>query len=154
MNKATKTIPYKALGLLCILMISIGIMNTSMAQDTSKSLIDLNNSKIVKKDCFKNLNESMCRIKKLFEELNVKFDVAPKFPSLLNCNSVLAPAGFDKPVAPVGPSGPVLPVRPTCTSIPKTLVSASCAGYLCANAKRGALDTKPSFACSTNAFTL
>ena len=49
MNKATKTIPYKALGLLCILMISIGIMNTSMAQDTSKSLIDVNNSKIVKK---------------------------------------------------------------------------------------------------------
>ena len=49
MNKATKTISYKALGLLCILMISIGIMNTSMAQDTSKSLIDVNNSKIVKK---------------------------------------------------------------------------------------------------------
>ena len=49
MNKATKTIPYKALGLLCILMISIGIMNTSIAQDTSKSLIDVNNSKIVKK---------------------------------------------------------------------------------------------------------
>lgn len=34
-------------------------------------LSSFDNSKIVKKDCFKNLNESMCRIKKLFEEFNI-----------------------------------------------------------------------------------
>ena len=51
-------------------------------------------------------------------------------------------------------TGVIAPVRPTWTSIPKTVVSASCAGYLCAKAKRGALDTKPNFVCSAKELTL
>ena len=49
MNKATKIIPFKAFSFFCILIIIIGINATAMAQDTSKSILDINNTKIVKK---------------------------------------------------------------------------------------------------------
>ena len=46
------------------------------------------------------------------------------------------------------------PVRPTCTSIPRTSVVCSSAGYLWASAKRGARATKPSRSCQSSRSTL
>ncbi len=51
-------------------------------------------------------------------------------------------------------TGVSLPVRPTCTSMACTVVSCSCAGYLCATAQRGSRETKPSFFCSARLLTL
>jgi hypothetical protein len=51
-------------------------------------------------------------------------------------------------------TGVSLPVRPTCTSMACTVVSCSCAGYLCATAQRGSRVTKPSFALQRQASTL
>ncbi len=49
MNKAIKFIPSKSLRLVCILIGCIGLNYGAIAQDTSKSILDINNSKIVKK---------------------------------------------------------------------------------------------------------
>jgi Skp family chaperone for outer membrane proteins len=49
MNKALKIIPYKAFCFLLILIAFIGIKLNANAQDTSRSILDVNNSKIVKK---------------------------------------------------------------------------------------------------------
>ncbi|MNT25660.1 hypothetical protein D3C72_1611890 [compost metagenome] len=51
-------------------------------------------------------------------------------------------------------TGVMAPVRPTCTSMSSTVVVISCAGNLCASAKRGARETKPSCSCSAMALTL
>ncbi len=51
-------------------------------------------------------------------------------------------------------TGVSLPVRPTCTSMSRTTVSCSCAGYLCATAQRGSRDLKPSRCCSARSSTL
>ena len=51
-------------------------------------------------------------------------------------------------------TGVMAPVRPTCTSISSTWVSISWAGNLCASAKRGACETKPSFCCCASRLTL
>lgn len=49
MNKALKIIPYKAFCFLLILIAFLGINLNANAQDTSRSILDVNNSKIVKK---------------------------------------------------------------------------------------------------------
>jgi tetratricopeptide (TPR) repeat protein len=49
MSKAFKFIPNKASVLLCIFLTCLGIQNHATAQDTSRSLLDVNNSKLVKK---------------------------------------------------------------------------------------------------------
>ena len=49
MNKALKFIPSKSLCLVCILIGCIGLNYSAIAQDTSKSILDVNNSKLVKK---------------------------------------------------------------------------------------------------------
>ena len=49
MSKAFKIIPNKASVLLCILLTCLGIQNHAIAQDTSRSLLDINNSKLIKK---------------------------------------------------------------------------------------------------------
>lgn len=49
MNKAFKIIPYKALSLLFVLMAFIGSFSNATAQDTSRSILDINNTKVVKK---------------------------------------------------------------------------------------------------------
>ncbi len=51
-------------------------------------------------------------------------------------------------------TGVSAPVRPTWTSISSTSVICSSAGYLCAIAKRGARETKPSCSCQSRRFTL
>ncbi|MDT4855995.1 hypothetical protein FQZ97_903700 [compost metagenome] len=51
-------------------------------------------------------------------------------------------------------TGVSLPVRPTCTSMASTVVSCSCAGYLCATAQRGSRVTKPSRRCNASELTL
>ena len=49
MNKAFKFNPIKAIGLLFILITCSGIHFNAYAQDTSRSLLDINNSKLIKK---------------------------------------------------------------------------------------------------------
>ncbi len=51
-------------------------------------------------------------------------------------------------------TGVSLPVRPTCTSMACTVVSCSCAGYLCATAQRGSRETKPNSRCNSKELTL
>ena len=51
-------------------------------------------------------------------------------------------------------TGVSAPVRPTCTSMSRSSVTASCAGYLCATAQRGSRVTKPSCCCSARELTL
>ena len=51
-------------------------------------------------------------------------------------------------------TGVSLPVRPTWISMRSSLVTCSCAGYLCATAQRGSRDTKPSSRCSLRLLTL
>ena len=51
-------------------------------------------------------------------------------------------------------TGVSLPVRPSCTSMPRSVVICSCAGYLCATAQRGSRLTKPSCFCSARSLTL
>ena len=51
-------------------------------------------------------------------------------------------------------TGVIAPVRPTWTSIPKTVVISSWAGYLWAIANRGARETNPKVFCWINEFTL
>lgn len=49
MNKAFKILPSKANGLLCVLLAFIGSISFASAQDTTKPILDINNTKIVKK---------------------------------------------------------------------------------------------------------
>ena len=49
MNKAFKILPSKANGLLCVLLAFIGSISIVSAQDTTKPILDINNTKIVKK---------------------------------------------------------------------------------------------------------
>ena len=51
-------------------------------------------------------------------------------------------------------TGVIEPVRPTCTSMSNRVVTRSCAGNLCAIAKRGALAMNPKRFCNFNAFNL
>ncbi|MNT11470.1 hypothetical protein D3C72_1463520 [compost metagenome] len=85
--------------------------------------------------------------------------VSPTRTSLRRTSSSLCKVAFVTVTPPTETgarraTGVMAPVRPTWISMPSTCVSASSAGNLCASAKRGARETKPSSSWSSVAFTL